>query len=242
MDAHYEKRLKTFENWTSVFPKSKIVLAGFIYTGQDDIVKCPICELEVCNWRVGDDPTADHLRWSPDCLFFNDDDSLFIRRKRKPLHTDKITLESRLKTFEGWPPQISQKPEELAKAGFYYTGKGDQVLCFHCGLGLKDWGPGDIIWEQHALFYSKCEFYQLKSDSPPLVAKEISLSVKEVQVEQVKTCSSDKILCKICLENESCVVFMPCKHMACCSDCSINFNKCIICRQNITSFLKIFIS
>lgn len=242
MDDQYEKRLKTFVNWKSDFPKSQIALAGFVYTGEDDVVICPICQVELSNWRKDDDPTADHLRWSPDCNFF-DTDTSFIIRKRSPLYTDKMTFESRLKTFEDWPVQMSQKPEELAEAGFYYTGRGDRVLCFHCGLGLKDWRCGDDVWTQHAFFYAKCEFYQVKNekDASSLPLKGIPAPIQNEKIEQVETCDN-KLLCKVCLENELSVVFMPCKHMVCCSDCSVTCDKCIICRQNITSFLKIFIS
>ena len=35
-----------------------------------------------------------------------------------------------MKTFQKWPKQIGQIPEELAQAGFYYTGIGDYVKCF----------------------------------------------------------------------------------------------------------------
>lgn len=242
MDVQYEERLKTFENWSSVFPKCKIALAGFVYTGQGDVVKCPICLIEGFHWQDGDDPLADHFRWSPNCKFF-DNDSSFVTRKRSSVFADKITLESRLKTFEDWPTQMSQKPGELAEAGFYYTGKGDQVICFHCGLGLKDWRSGDDVWEQHALFYAKCEFYQLKNekDVSSLPIKNISLSIEEEDIKHVETCDN-KLICKICLVNELSVVFMPCKHMVCCNDCSVTCDKCIICRQKITSFLKVFIS
>ena len=32
-------------------------------------------------------------------------------------------LEARLATFDEWPPGLEQRPEELAEAGFYYTGR-----------------------------------------------------------------------------------------------------------------------
>lgn len=242
MVDQYERRLKSFENWPSDFPVNLIALAGLIYTGRDDIVMCPLCEVEFYNWEAGDDPTADHLSYSPHCQFFHD--SLFIQRK-SPVHTDKITLESRMKTFEDWPVQISQTPKELAEAGFFYTGRGDKVLCFHCGLGLHSWMRNDDVWNMHAKFNAKCEFLQLKNDVTSSI-KDMSLpidvSIKDsVLIEKDET-YNDKLLCKVCLENELCVTFMPCKHTVCCSDCSITFDKCIICRRNITSFLKIFIS
>ena len=36
-------------------------------------------------------------------------------------------LEARLATFDEWPPGLEQRPEELAEAGFYYTGR--QTRC-----------------------------------------------------------------------------------------------------------------
>ena len=41
-----------------------------------------------------------------------------------PMRPDYIDISSRLETFEikSWPPQIPQAPQQLAEAGFYYTG------------------------------------------------------------------------------------------------------------------------
>ncbi|XP_063700335.1 death-associated inhibitor of apoptosis 1-like [Culicoides brevitarsis] len=74
----------------------------------------------------------------------------------------EFAIEShRLISFEDWPKTMKQKPKELAEAGFYYTGKGDRVACFSCGGGLKDWEEMDVPWEQHAMWYSKCEYLKL---------------------------------------------------------------------------------
>lgn len=53
---------------------------------------------------------------------------------------------------------------------FVFLGKGDQTLCFHCGGGLKNWEEDDDPWEQHALWFSKCNFLLLKK-SPEFVRK-----------------------------------------------------------------------
>ncbi|XP_014475723.1 PREDICTED: death-associated inhibitor of apoptosis 1-like isoform X2 [Dinoponera quadriceps] len=66
--------------------------------------------------------------------------------------------EARLRTFEHWPTFLKQSPEELSLAGFYYTGEKDQVLCFHCGVGVKHWEPNDDPWEQHAMWYPNCYY------------------------------------------------------------------------------------
>ncbi|EFN86679.1 death-associated inhibitor of apoptosis 1 [Harpegnathos saltator] len=64
----------------------------------------------------------------------------------------------RLRTFDHWPASFKQHPDRLSLAGFYYTGKGDQVLCFHCGVGVKNWEPSDEPWEQHAIWFPNCNY------------------------------------------------------------------------------------
>lgn len=104
-----------------------------------------------------------------------------------PIHNTYATEQSRLATFKEWPRSLKQKPKDLAEAGFYYTGRGDQTTCFHCGLGLKDWEENDDPWEQHARWYSKCthvalnkssEFIQqVISKQPPLLQRDDALEL-----------------------------------------------------------------
>lgn len=66
--------------------------------------------------------------------------------------------ETRLKSFHNWPLNGQLTPQELANAGFYYTGVGDQVACFCCGGKLKNWEPGDRAWSEHKRHFPKCLF------------------------------------------------------------------------------------
>lgn len=83
---------------------------------------------------------------------------LGITPSKSPSFPMYATTESRMRSFTEWPPSIKQKPEELADAGFFYIGKGDQTMCFSCGGGLKDWLEGDDPWEQHARWFTKCSY------------------------------------------------------------------------------------
>ena len=49
---------------------------------------------------------------------------------------------------------------------------GDQVQCFYCDGGLKNWDPGDRPWVEHARWFGNCPFLQLK------MGKEFILWVK----------------------------------------------------------------
>lgn len=54
----------------------------------------------------------------------------------------------RLKSFKNWTcPWI--KPEDLAAAGFYYSGIKDSVICFECYLELHTWQPNDDPMVEH---------------------------------------------------------------------------------------------
>ncbi|XP_019626068.1 PREDICTED: baculoviral IAP repeat-containing protein 7-like [Branchiostoma belcheri] len=44
-------------------------------------------------------------------------------------------------------------PLRLVRAGFLYTYVADQVRCFWCEGGLKDWQQDDDPWEEHARWY-----------------------------------------------------------------------------------------
>ncbi|CAO1396288.1 unnamed protein product [Diamesa tonsa] len=55
----------------------------------------------------------------------------------------------RLKTFTSWPIGIKQRPEELSAAGFYYSGCGDELLCYSCGLEMCQLEPDANPWVKH---------------------------------------------------------------------------------------------
>lgn len=35
------------------------------------------------------------------------------------------------------------------------TGHGDNVKCFHCDGGLRNWEPGDDPWQEHAKWFPR---------------------------------------------------------------------------------------
>ncbi|EDW80089.1 uncharacterized protein Dwil_GK23971 [Drosophila willistoni] len=78
-----------------------------------------------------------------------------------PEYPEYAVETARVRTFNDWPRHMKQKPQQLAEAGFFYTGVGDRVRCFSCGGGLKDWDENDEPWEQHALWLKDCRFVKL---------------------------------------------------------------------------------
>ncbi len=78
-----------------------------------------------------------------------------------PAHTKFSTIEARTRTFRDWPPALKQQPKDLAAAGFFYIGYSDQVKCFYCDGGLRNWQPEDDPWTEHSRWFAQCGFVRL---------------------------------------------------------------------------------
>jgi hypothetical protein len=68
------------------------------------------------------------------------------------------TIEARVASFENWSTNAKLKPNELAMCGFYSRGAADKVVCYYCGLGLRNWLPDDDPWMEHALNSRRCPY------------------------------------------------------------------------------------
>lgn len=161
--------------------------AGFIYTGTGDRVQCVFCRGILRDWDIGEKPHIEHKNKFPTCPFilgFNVGnvrmtpiqpahrinvgggssnqslghmEALGINTDR-PKHTNYAVESTRMTSFNNWPQYKHQTPQQLAAAGFFYAGFGDNVKCFYCDGGLRNWEPGDDPWSEHARWFPRCSF------------------------------------------------------------------------------------
>ena len=76
-------------------------------------------------------------------------------------HPDMMYFKDRLQTFKRWPKQIIPNKYNLARAGLYYTGETDKVICFACGIVLSQWERTDEAWSEHTRWSPKCTYLQM---------------------------------------------------------------------------------
>lgn len=74
---------------------------------------------------------------------------------------EMILYEDRVNSFGGWSKQLRPNKDTLAPAGFFYTGMGDKVKCFACGLEVIDWDPADNPWTEHGKFSGDCLYLKM---------------------------------------------------------------------------------
>ncbi|XP_014909843.1 baculoviral IAP repeat-containing protein 7 isoform X2 [Poecilia latipinna] len=180
------ERLRTFQNWPADAPVASgdLAKAGFFFLGSGDKVQCFCCGGVLRFWEQGDSPAVEHKRHFPTCSFIlgrtvgnislavgssdSVDGQLLSQLQRmtmddqgtagQAVYPEMETEDSRLTTFHNWPTEASVQPDVLAQAGFFYTGHGDNVKCFFCDGGLRNWEPGDDPWQEHAKWFPRCEF------------------------------------------------------------------------------------
>ncbi|XP_072222377.1 baculoviral IAP repeat-containing protein 7 [Leuresthes tenuis] len=180
------ERLRTFQHWQGDAPVTcgDLAKAGFFFLGPGDKVQCFCCGGILRYWVHGDNPAAEHKRHFPTCSFIlgqavgniplqagssDSVDGQLVSQLQRMTMDDQGTAgqavypemeaeDSRLTTFHNWPTDASVQPDALTRAGFFYTGHGDNVKCFFCDGGLRNWEPGDDPWQEHAKWFPRCEF------------------------------------------------------------------------------------
>ena len=83
-----------------------------------------------------------------------------------PKYKQYVSIETRIESFNipEWethplnrlPDSSPLNPASLARAGFFYTGTEDNVMCFWCGLGLNHWEPTDDPVNEHVRYSPRC--------------------------------------------------------------------------------------
>jgi baculoviral IAP repeat-containing protein 7/8 len=179
----------------------------------------------------------------------------------QPRHPEYMTHLSRKESFSLWPISMRQKPDDMVEAGFYYTSRGDFVFCYYCGLCVRDWEVTDDPWFEHARWNSTCPYLVLlkgqsfidnvkqemlvRTAMKDLEHGENLESKNQVTVKSDTGSESNTVhdnLCKICLERELRLVFLPCGHFCACLTCGLQVNACPICRGQVKSVVKVFMS
>ncbi|KAM5135905.1 baculoviral IAP repeat-containing protein 7 isoform 2-T2 [Mantella aurantiaca] len=302
-------RLRSFRNWPAagIVSPHQMAWAGFFYLGPRDRVQCFCCGGILRSWEPGDHPGAEHRKYFPSCPFMlgrdvgnvpltgatdSVDGQILGQLQRLPgqeddwqaVYPDLLEESERLGTFHNWPQSTGMCPEQLARAGFFYTGRRDSVRCFHCDGELRHWEQGDDPWREHAKWFPRCEFLvqsmgpayirsvqdaaggdspqsspesqgtserspstpsepawtpespaQRPASQPP--KPETSLSAEE-QLERLK----EEKLCKVCMDKDVSMVFVPCGHLVVCMDCAPSLRHCPICRAAIRGSMRAFMS
>ena len=291
--ANEHARLHTFINWPKHCPvqPKELIDAGFYYTGSGDRVECFRCGIILAGWEPQDTPWGEHEKWSKDCPLVRD----HLRRRnlhspsqglRRPVFPQEQTWNTPPNVLD--PPKVgpSQVQDEIecskmvripkeqseipktqvqsTDEDIFYIQKAVQKLIqerryeyrtIHEAIQQRTKVEGGTI-ESMAELVDAIESYLGRStkkvvpERQPLATKEESarpVNIDPKLLHEHAKKLEDALICKVCLDAEAGIVFLPCGHLACCPKCAeeIRFRRdslCPICRRHIDDIIRTFIT
>ena len=145
-------------------------------------------------------------------------------------YTISWNKDTRVRSYVNWPHNTKRITTDwMAKAGFQHLKYSDYVYCSSCALQYKHWKARDDPWQIHKRLEPNCAYVNL------LTPEEWNNTPETKTMEQHESCT-------ICYEYKRTILFLPCKHMSACFNCSITRTHCHLCRGMITAITKVYMS
>lgn len=223
--AARETRLASFANWPRHLKQDPRVLAeaGFFYAGNQDAVSCFFCGGVLRNWEPEDDPWAEHRHWFPFCEFL----------KTQPVQEPTVPLTPLMKQCIGMG--YDKELVEAAAARKRRSGV-DQIEVLN---DLIDEVERIKLQQQMSPLRQKPTNESHAAAGPPAASGSKSTGASSSMEEKYRSLKEEK-LCKICMEQDVEVTFLPCGHLVTCNKCAHTLKECPICRQRIRGFVRTY--
>uniref|UniRef100_A0A2C9JNY1 RING-type domain-containing protein n=1 Tax=Biomphalaria glabrata TaxID=6526 RepID=A0A2C9JNY1_BIOGL len=249
------ERLKTYSNWPRDhrLQPSELADAGFFYAGYGDCARCFYCGGGLRNWDDEDDVWVEHARWFSKCSF--------IRQRMGQVFVD--TVQDLNKTLDKIPYEAVANKMGVAALSAYQldikeeTLRKDPAVRAVAELGF----PMNAVIEMAKI---------VKAEDSSLSADRLLARLKEERGDQVPAprpqvnhiasngVSNDsetmrrlkennnvlrqQTTCKICMDREVDIVFLPCGHLVSCNECAVAMKDCPVCRAHVKGTVRAFMS
>ncbi|KAL6480372.1 hypothetical protein MHYP_G00114050 [Metynnis hypsauchen] len=201
----FEERLDSFRDRQHPISHERLAKAGFYSTGEQDRVICFKCGGGLKDWQPTEDPWEEHAKHYPGCSF------LLAEKGQEFVNSVQL----------GNPR--SRYPNASSENGFSSHEKASNVMQSEIaqkavGMGFDPIKVERIILEKIRLSsegYSKVE--DLIEDINNSVFD--SDSDTEDPLKKLEKLQREK-LCKVCMDDDISIVFIPCGHLVTCKKCS----------------------
>ncbi|KAI8742863.1 baculoviral IAP repeat-containing protein 7 isoform X1 [Biomphalaria glabrata] len=244
------KRLETFVSWPRDHHLSpeELVDAGFYYAGYGDCTRCFYCGGGLRNWEEDDNVWVEHARWFSKCAFLRQKMGQVFVNTVQGMNTeyDKITIAMVFDRL-GVPSSTFQLDTLNTPL------KRDAAVRSVTSLGYQE---NDVLAIAHMI---KQEGNILSSDSivqrlvqeekRPLESQAVTLlssvdttqALESIQIFKERNNQlRNQTCCKICMDKEVAVVFLPCGHLISCAECASAMRNCPLCRQDVRGIVRAF--
>jgi hypothetical protein len=213
-----------------IWPKHTInsfVEAGLFYPrnpNHPDGVRCYYCDTGFANWVNAGNPMMEHVRINPYCPYLQDKVHQQLIQETKRLRPQSTTVEQ---SFTSMSPLSRTTPasntdrslftlhEQKPPPTSHTTPSNDATLHASGGAAACGGAAANAIEDED-------------EEAARLIEENKQLS----ETRQ----------CKVCMDSESNIVFLPCGHLVSCNSCAPELRTCPICRTLIRGTVKVFLS
>uniref|UniRef100_A0A2C9KCM7 RING-type domain-containing protein n=1 Tax=Biomphalaria glabrata TaxID=6526 RepID=A0A2C9KCM7_BIOGL len=251
------KRMETFLSWPRdhhLRPK-ELAEAGFYYAGYGDCARCFYCGGGLRNWEDEDDVWVEHARWFPKCAY--------IRQQMGQVFVD--TIQDMNKSFDHISMKMVMDKIGDAASAFQLDSKDSPLKRDPAVKTIVDMGyplaeaitTAEAIKEDGNILsadkiYEKLVEHKVKKNPSKMIERaagtmagvsDTSLNANLEKVRSLKEKNNQlrqQTVCKICMDKEVAVVFLPCGHFVSCTDCASAMKDCPVCRNHVKGIVRAF--
>lgn len=230
-------RMESFREWHTAnnLSADRMASAGFFQIAPFDHVKCFSCGIRLNKWLPENDPWEEHKKYSPNCPFLlerykyylgNDTTSEIVSFENLHIgNSENSKMVSQEETQFHFPQQETVPFQQDSPQPH----NNDYILHAFAMVGHE---PEPL--QSSATLQPKAEASKERLDNLDMLGPE---ELKQIILEQ-----EDERLCKICFERKLNIIFIPCNHMVCCTECGKQQQLCPICRRKIETVNQIYFS
>ncbi|KAI8745479.1 baculoviral IAP repeat-containing protein 2 isoform X1 [Biomphalaria glabrata] len=250
------KRMETFTSWPRdhhLRPK-ELAEAGFYYAGYGDCARCFYCGGGLRNWEDEDDVWVEHARWFPKCAY--------IRQQMGQVFVDIV--QELNKTYDHILFTMVKEKMGDAASAFQLDTKDTPLKRDPAVKTVVDMGfpyveviaAAEAIKNEGNILSADKIYDRLVSDNinrRPNAPKIMELKLDGVNTETLARDTErlrslkeqnnqlrQQTVCKICMDKEVAVVFLPCGHLVSCTDCAAAMKDCPVCRNHVRGIVRAF--
>lgn len=210
----FEERLGSFAGVQHPIDHERLARAGFYSTGTGDKVLCFQCGGGLKGWRPEEDPWEEHAKHYPGCSFLlAEKGQEFVNRIQLQDPQRNRATSSHQNGFSGDRNEVlrSAMAQKAIAMGLDPSVVEKTILEKISGTGT---GYSSLEALMEDCINNTPESDAYKTDEDPLE------KLRKLQMEK---------LCKVCMDRDICIVFIPCGHLVTCRECSASLSKCPIC-------------
>uniref|UniRef100_A0AAY5KTE9 E3 ubiquitin-protein ligase XIAP n=1 Tax=Esox lucius TaxID=8010 RepID=A0AAY5KTE9_ESOLU len=225
----FEVRLSSFAGIQHPIDHEKLARAGFYKTGVADHVTCFSCGGGLKGWQLGEDPCEEHAKHYPGCRY------LLAEKGQEFVSSVQLQGTGRNDAATNLLNGCSGHETDVLQSAMAQKA---------VEMGLEPALVKSTILEKISkskTCYSTLEALLEDCFSRPGSNAETQETHDEDPLEKLWKLQREK-QCKVCMDRDIGIVFIPCGHLVVCKQCSEALDKCPICCAVITQKIKTYIS